>query len=55
VGSIGGLLIIAGQGLQEAPGLSGRQQVLAVLFFAGIGSAVGAFVGSASDNWVAAP
>jgi hypothetical protein len=50
IGTLGGLVILVGHGLSDAPAPSMRQQVLTVVGLAGVWSALGALVGAASDH-----
>ncbi len=55
IGTLGGLVVLIGHGLSDAPALGTRQRVLTVLAPAGLWSAVGALIGAASDDWEPVP
>jgi hypothetical protein len=55
IGTLGGLVVLIGHGLSDAPALGTRQQVLTVLAPAGLWSAIGALIGAASDHWETVP
>jgi hypothetical protein len=55
IGTLGGLAILVGQGLSDAPAQRTGQQVLTVAALAGLWSALGALVGAASDDWESVP
>jgi hypothetical protein len=55
IGTLGGLIVLVGQGLSDAPAVSTRAQVLTVGVLAGTWSALGALAGAGADNWEAAP
>jgi hypothetical protein len=55
IGTLGGLVILVGQGLSDAPAPNTGQQVLKVVALAGLWSALGALVGAASDDWEPVP
>jgi hypothetical protein len=54
-GTVGGLFMLWGRGLGDAPPLSSSQRALTVAAFAGVWGAFGALIGAMSDNWAAAP
>jgi hypothetical protein len=55
IGTLGGLVVLLGQGLSDAPARSSSQQVLTIVTLGAVWSALGALVGSASDNWEPVP
>jgi hypothetical protein len=55
IGVLGGLVVLVGQGVSDAPALSTGRQVLTVAALAGIWSALGALTGAAADNWETTP
>jgi hypothetical protein len=55
VGTVGGLLVLLGRGLSDAPRLSTGQQIVTVAAPAATWSVLGALIGAASDNWEPVP